>query len=53
MIRGDYFYDPDDSDIRYIQELLANWSDEETKLEDLMIPVRSKSDHTRMDESPD
>ncbi|MEC0257846.1 LCP family protein [Paenibacillus lautus] len=39
VIRGDYFYDPDDSDIRYIQELLANWSDEETKLEDLMIPA--------------
>lgn len=39
VIRGVYYYDPDASDIRYIQELIANWSDEDTTLEDLMITV--------------
>ncbi|GAB6926860.1 LCP family protein [Paenibacillus sp. JCM 10914] len=39
IIRGDYYYEPHQSDINYIQTLIGNWLDEETTLQELMIPT--------------
>ncbi|CAH0121330.1 MULTISPECIES: LCP family protein [unclassified Paenibacillus] len=38
MTRGVWYYMPDEDDVQYIQELIANWMDPNVSSQDLMLP---------------